>query len=71
MKKNTYLQPNLTRLPVVLILTALCLVNQLNAQSVDPLTGRAIINVPLGSISSKGLSMSVGLSHNGGCTSSR
>jgi hypothetical protein len=37
-----------------------------HAQSVDPLTGRAIINLPLGSFSTKDLSASISLSHQGG-----
>jgi len=36
------------------------------AQGVDPLTGRAIISVPLGSVSALDLSVSLGLSHHGG-----
>lgn len=36
------------------------------AQTVDPLTGRAIINLPLASISANDLSASVTLSHHGG-----
>ncbi|MFN7655257.1 MAG: hypothetical protein ACK5PC_18590 [Cyclobacteriaceae bacterium] len=37
-----------------------------HAQGVDPLTGRAIIDLPLGGISAKDLSASVSLSHQGG-----
>src|SRR5579859_1215088 len=36
------------------------------SQGVDPLTGRAIINVPLGGVSAFDLSVSLGLSHHGG-----
>jgi hypothetical protein len=36
------------------------------SQSVDPLTGRAIINIPIGSVSAVDLSVSVNLSHHGG-----
>jgi hypothetical protein len=37
-----------------------------NAQSVDPLTGRAVVSIPLGEISALDLSASVVLSHHGG-----
>ena len=36
------------------------------AQSVDPLTGRAIVNLPLGSVSALDISVGVSLSHHGG-----
>lgn len=35
------------------------------AQSVDPLTGRAVVNLPLGEISFKDLSVGVNLAHHG------
>jgi hypothetical protein len=40
--------------------------DELVAQDVDPMTGRAIINIPLGEISAKDMSASVSLSHHGG-----
>ncbi|MFM9839309.1 MAG: carbohydrate binding domain-containing protein [Cyclobacteriaceae bacterium] len=40
--------------------------NTLYGQSVDPLTGRAVVNLPLGEIQNLDLSASVSLSHHGG-----
>ncbi len=37
-----------------------------NSQSVDPLTGKAVVNIPLGEISALDLSASVSISHHGG-----
>ena len=44
----------------------ICIYNSGYTQSVDPLTGRAIINLPLGEINTLDLSTSVSLSHHGG-----
>jgi len=53
-------------LPFILLTISILVPRSALSQDVDPLTGRAIINIPLGSISALDLSVSVSLSHHGG-----
>jgi hypothetical protein len=49
-----------------LVVALLLFSHVINAQSVDPLTGRAIIDIPLASINALGLNIGVSLHHSGG-----
>lgn len=53
------------KIPFIFLAFMFCYLNGLS-QSVDPLTGRAVINLPLAGISAYDLSASVTLSHHGG-----
>ncbi len=54
------------KLVAFIVMASVTTCDRLKAQSVDPLTGRAIINLPLGSINNKDLNASVNLTHQGG-----
>ena len=61
LKTNTFVKMKLLLFFVFSFIIFNC-----TAQSVDPLTGRAIVNLPLGSVSALDISVGVSLSHHGG-----